>query len=259
MSNIEIKKDIAPVPLSEWGTGDQVLGQDVLLSKILPMQGMSQMVTDMKAQVGEFRDSVSGVRMGSIVEPIELIPFHLEKHWDILTEAVEGQSKQYKYTRSEPLIENPIDKGYNDNLPWQDIENGANIKRIRRMNYYVMLPEEIKTGTAIPYVFSFKSTSYREGKKMFTQMYVRSQRARLSPAAFTFKIGGIKAKNPAGQTYIVPTVELGRRTTAEEEVECFEWYKVIRGKKPGTTVKVDDSDLSNAEMSQADDSGVGEF
>ena len=83
--------------------------------------------------------------------------------------------------RSEPLIEDPTKEGYNDNLPWNDKENGIEIKRVRRMNFYVMLPKQIDAGTAVPYVLSFKSTSYREGKKLFTQMYMRNRKANLPP------------------------------------------------------------------------------
>lgn len=243
--------------VSEWG-GDVHLGQDIVLAKILPMQPVSELVADGKATMGEFRDSLSGAKLGSIAEPIEVIPFHVEKFWDVMEEDDDGN---FKWARSEPLIENPAAPGYNDNLPWADKVNGVDIKRVRRMNFYVMLPSEVAAGTSVPYIFSFKSTSYREGKKLFTQMYLRNKRANLPPPGFLFKIGGVKQKNDKG-TWIIPTIELSRQATPAEISECLNWYKLI---KKGA-VKVDDSDLTSTEDVQAaatyeegDVTGTGEY
>lgn len=253
---VKSEAQLPSTELAAWGS-DVHLGQDIVLAKILPMQGMSVLVTDGKAVMGEFRDSLSGAKLGSIAEPIEVIPFHVEKFWDIMEE----EDDDFKWKKTEPLIENPAAPGYNDNLPWADKLDGADIKRVRRMNFYVMLPSEVAAGTSVPYIFSFKSTSYREGKKLFTQMYLRNKRAGLPPPGFTFKIGGVKTKNDKG-TFIVPTVELGRKTTPEEISECLNWYKLI---KKGA-VKVDDSDVSSTEAMQTaatyeeeDATGTGEY
>ena len=256
MSNITTKQSNVPGPaLSEWG--DQYVGaQDIILAKILPMQPTSQFVANMQAQIGEFRDSLSCSKLGSIVEPLEILPFFVRKSWDIHKQ--DKESGQFKWAESEPLIENPAQAGYNDNLPWHDTINGEEIKRIRRMDFFVMLPSEIKTGESVPYVLSFKSTSFREGKKIFTQMYLRNKKAGLPPPAYTFKLAGSKQKNDKG-TFIVPSVELGRKATAEEISECLSWFKTIQQ----GTVKVDESDLKQTEQAEVfatdDMSGTGEY
>ena len=194
------------------------------------------LVGDGKANIGEFRDSLTGVKLGSIAEPIEVIPFHVEKFWDIQKDDGSGQ---FQWDRSEPLNEDPVSPMYNDNLPWMDKENGVDIKRIRRRNFYVLLPSEVANDADVPYIFSFKSTSFKEGKKVYTQMYMRNRRAKLPPPGYSFKIGGIKTKNDKG-TFIVPTVELGRTTTEREIKAALAWFKLI--KQGG--VKVDDSDVT---------------
>lgn len=206
-----------------WGS-DVYLGvSDIVIAKILPMQGLSQLVADGKAMMGEFRDSLSGAKLGSITEPFPIIPFHVEKVWDILEE----QGDQYKWVRSEALVEDPLKPGYNDNLPWNDVVDGINVKRVRRMNFFVMLPSQIATGEAVPYLLSFKSTSYREGKKLFTQMYLRNRKANLPPPAYTFILSGVKQKNDKG-TFITPTLELGPKSTPEQITECFNWYQLVK-------------------------------
>src|SRR3954471_23034774 len=68
----------APVNMDDWGM-PKLTAQDVVLPKILAMQGMSKLVTDGVAVMGEFRDSLNNVVLGDLKNPIEFIPFHLEK------------------------------------------------------------------------------------------------------------------------------------------------------------------------------------
>lgn len=252
----EVSTEVAS--LSEWGA-PQPLGQDIVLSKILPMQGMSKLVMDGKAQFGEFRDSVTGEKMGSIVEPLVLLPFHVEKFWDVQQPNEKGD---FKWVRTEPLIENPADPKYNDNLPWMDKEKLADgsmveTKRIRRMNFYVLRPSEIEAGTSIPYILSFKSTSFKEGKKLYSQMYMRNRRANLPPPGYLIVLGGRKDKNDDG-TWVVPEYELGPKASAEQIQEALNWFKLIQK----GNVKVDDSDLQDVEQmsfSEEDAAGTGNF
>lgn len=245
--------EIAPLEASAWG--DEFVGtSDVVIPKILPMQGLSQLVIDEKARIGDFMDSVSGEKLGSISEPIQIIPFMVQKFWDIMEEDDEGN---FKWVKSEPLIENPLEKGYNDNLPWSDKIDGVEVKRVRRMNFFCLIPKELAKGNDIPYILSFKSTSFREGKKLFTQMFVRNKKAGLAPCAFSFILAGVKQKNDKG-TYVVPTLSMGPKATNEEVAKAFEWYKLIKG----GGVKVDDSDLereAQAVFSEEDTTGTGNF
>ena len=248
-NNVAVAYDLA-----EWGEAP-ALGQDTIIPKILPMQPTSVMVTEGKAVMGEFRDSLSGAKLGSIVEPLEVLPFHLEKFWDIYI--FDNKSDKFEWQGAEPLIENPAQAGYNDNLPWSDkTADGVEMKRVRRMNFYVMLPSELAAGGTVPYILSFKSTSFREGKKMFTQMYFRNKASHLPPPAYTFKLSGVKQKNEKG-VFIVLNVELGRASTKPEITACLEWFRII--KKGG--VKIDDSDLnvSDAAFADVDDTGAGKF
>lgn len=239
MSNeVTVKQEgaiVAQEQLAEWGVGQNLSSKDVVIPKILPMQGLSQLVADGKANMGEFRDSIDGKLIGSIDKPFSILPFHVEKVWDIKEEQADGS---YKYARSIPIVENPLSPGYNDNLSWEGEENGLKVNRVRRMNFYVLLPNEIEEGTSIPYILSFKSTSIKEGKKLYTQMYVRNLRAQLPPPGYIIEVGGQRVKNDKG-TFIVPTVKPLAKASADQIGEALSWFKMV---KKGA-VKVDDSDL----------------
>lgn len=248
-------KEQAPPPAEMtaqgWGDTGVVMGQDIVLAKILPMQGLSELVADGKARMGEMRDSLTGALIAGIDQAFEFLPFHVEKFWDIMTDDGAGN---FKWDRTEPLVEVPGAPGYNDNLPWEFEEAGLKARRVRRMNFYGLLASQVKSGEAIPYILAFKSMSFKEGKKLFTQMYMRNRRANLPPCAYVIAIKGVKRENDKGK-FIVPTMELGRKATAEEVKQCYEWMQLI--KKGG--VKVDDSDLKKSDGPQADIEETGEF
>ena len=244
---------VAVATAQDWGDTGVTMGQDIVIAKILPMQPSSILVGDNKARIGEFRDSLTGVLLGEITAPFPILPFHVEKFWDIMEDDGKGN---FKWMKTEPLVENPVAPGYNDNLPWVDKVNGVAIKRVRRMNFYCMLPSQIASGESVPYIISFKSTSYREGRKLFTQMFMRNKRANLPPCAFVYALGGVKKENDNGK-FVVPTLEIGRRASPEEVAECFNWYQTIRK----GAVKTDESDVKNAADLGAgiEDEGTGEF
>lgn len=224
--------------VNDWGV-PTTPSQDMVIPKILPMQGLSKLVAERKAMMGEFRDSLSGKLLGSIDKPFEIIPFYLQKVWDIQEQQPDGS---FAWARTIPLIEDPMSKEYNDNLTWEgeDLDKDGKkvkVKRIRRMNFFVLIPDEVEDGSAMPYVLSFKSTSLKEGKKLYSQMYVRNFKAGLPPPALLAKIGGSMQSNKKG-TFVVPQVEFTRKITAKELNECKEWMKLV---KKGA-VKIDNSD-----------------
>lgn len=246
---LAVKQEAAVMTASEmndWGVPTSMSTQDMVIPKILPMQGLSQLVSDGIAKMGEFRDSISNELLGSIDAPVELIPFFLQKAWDIMEEDGKGN---YKWARTVPLIDNPVAAGYNDNWTWEGEENGVAIKRVRRMNFFVLVRSQIGTG-AMPYVLSFKSTSLKEGKKLFTEMYVRGIRAGLPPAAHSYMLGGKKEKNDKG-TFVVPTMTRASRTNPEELQECLHWIRLINS----GAAKVDNSDVEGADNAPTGETG----
>ncbi len=254
MQEVQVQgtKALSTDQLNEWGA-PVVSAQDIVIPKILAMQGLSVAVTEGRAQMGEFRDSINNSLVGSMDKPFECIPFYVDKAWDIMEEQADGS---FKWKETVPVVENPMDMNYNDNWKWETEKNGLKQKNIRRFNFYVLLPQEVADGASVPYIFSFKSTSLKEGKKLFTQMYMRNIRAGQPPAAYHILIGGKREKNAKG-VYIVPTYSLGAQTSPAEIKECLSWIAMIRSGK----VKVDDSDqielVLDTEPVGAE--GVGEF
>lgn len=229
--------------LADWGE-KEVSANDLIVPQILVMQGLSQFVTDGDALIGEFRNSLTKELMGKYdSSPVEVIPFHCQEVFSIQAQESDGS---FKYHSTEPIVKSPMKAGYNDNAPWDDkmLIDGVMtpIKRIRRYNFFVLLPKELEElgAGAQPYFISFKSTGVKEGKKLFNMMYVRNRGAGLAPAAFQFKISGRKEKNDKG-TFIIPTVEQSVKTDPLYLQQALYWFKKLNG---GTVVKLHEEDAA---------------
>lgn len=200
--------------LDDWGQGD-ISSRDLIIPKILAMQGLSDLVTEGKAKIGDFVDSVAGTVLGSIEKPLEFIPFHMEKVW-IISKRKKGESK-YEFDRYEAVT------AQNQDYPFEETVGEEEIKYEYTLQFYVLLPSD----TSMPYVLSFKSTSLRSGKVLSTQMYIRNRAAGLVPPAYVIELGGKKEKNDKG-TFVVMDVKPKSKTPDALISECLNWLKVIK-------------------------------
>ena len=212
---------------------------DIVIPKLLLMQPMSDLVTGDKASIGDFTNSVTGKKVGSIVDPIEIVPFYSKKSWDIQEDG-DGN----KWIRNEEY------NLQNANLPWQDVENGKKIKRIKRLDFYCLVPKLMAEGSVLPVVLSFKSTGYRGGGIIITEWHEikarnanAKQAGRLNdlklPFSKSFVLSGKKLTNDQRQTYCVPSVEVGKEVDAETQKLALQWLNTIKTSK---NVVVDESD-----------------
>ena len=224
--------------LNAWGV-QEISSQDILIPKILCMQGLSQFVADGNAQIGEFRDSVNGTLLGSISNPIKFIPVHIDKVW-VLSKKT---GDRYKFSHMEPVTRE------NENFAWDFTdEQGELWRRDYTMNCYCILPIDVDHGMPMPYTISFRRTSLRAGKKLFTQMYVRNRQAGKVPPAMVMQLSGKREKNDLG-TFIVLDCEMHSASNQDEIAAAFDLYKTIQG----GNVRVDHSDLeAEAEKVKSD-------
>lgn len=198
--------------MDAWGD-NEMSAQDMVIPKILCMQGLSELVSEGKAKMGDFVDSLSNEVIGSIESPVEIVPFHMEKLY-IISKREKGANR-YEFDRIESVT--------GQNYPFEAEVDGLQYKYEYCLQFYCLRPDD----TSLPYVINFKSTSLKTGKVLSTQMYVRNRAAGLVPPAFHIQLGGRKEKNDMG-TFIVMEVKQGERTSVELIQECLGWMKVIK-------------------------------
>jgi len=220
----------ASANLDAWGD-NQLSSKDMVIPKILCMQGLSDLVADGKAKMGDFVDSLTSEVLGDIDNPVSFIPFHMEKIYIIGKRNV-GESR-FEFDRIEDVA--------NQNYPFNSVEGTVETKYEYCLQFYVLRPED----PSLPYVISFKSTSLKAGKALATQMFIRNRSAGLVPPAYTMLLGGKKEKNDKG-TFAVMEVKQSVKTEQEQINGCLEWMQLIKAGK----ATVSHSDVTNNGQAQ---------
>lgn len=217
---------------------------DILIPKILLMQPVSQFVADGEATLGDYRNSVTKEKLGSINESFAFVPFHFTKSWDIVSEG--------KWIRKEEF------KPGDESLPWEFDEGGVRMKRIKRLDFFGFPLKKLAEGDQLPMILSFRSASYREGTKMLTQFKLNISKRKL-PWSDVWGIKGEKKKNEDNQTYCVPKIDIIAETDEDTLRNCMDWYKNI--KAMSSRIIVDDSDVRREVASDAlkDVSETGDY
>lgn len=216
-------------PKGSWGA-EKSSAADLIIPKILIMQGQSKFVTDEKIQArqGELRDSLQGKLLAKPGEPIRFIPFYLYNTW------IDFEKRNGKFEFVGMYERNTA----NEDLEWEFTKDGKEMKRTKAINAYVLLEKELG-GVFLPYVLSFSSTSFKIGKKFVTLVEMLKQ-FDLAPAHKVFELSTHKASNDKG-TWFAPDVEQVADTSDEHLAIAYNWYlRVVKG-----GVKVDTSDMSD--------------
>lgn len=210
----ELKTQESNVPamsMADWGT-PQVSSKDIVIPKILCMQGLSELVTEDKAKMGDLVDSLTSEVIGNCTEGVEIIPFHMEKI--IIVSKHDGSDYQFDHIESSTPE--------NENLPYEQETPDGKFKNEHCMNFYCLRPEDM----SLPYIVSFKGMSRKSGKILATQMFVKNAAAGKIPPAFAMKLEGTKTKNDKG-TFMVLKTSPVRESNQEEISSAFAWYKTV--------------------------------
>ena len=198
--------------MGAWGT-PEISSKDIIIPKILCMQGLSVLVADEKAKMGDLVDSMTQEVIGNCTsKPVQFIPFHMEKII-IISKLVD---KDYEFDHIENVT------AENENRPYEEVIGPDTFKNEFAMNFYVLRPEDM----SLPYIISFKGMSRKAGKILATQMFVRNAAAGKIPPAFVMELAGVKTKNDKGTFYVLESKAV-RDSSAEEIASAFTWYKTV--------------------------------
>lgn len=213
---------------------------DFVAAKILPIHYQSEKAKgkSKSAEPGEMRDTIENKLFGDTEKPFEFIPIHMNTFWAEYDMTGGGQGK---YMGSMPVT------AANDNLAREEMVAGKKIKRVKTYECFVLIPSEIKDGSAFPYVLSFRITSSRAGKTLLTQMYVKNAHAGKAPYANVCELSLTEGANDHGE-YFIQHVKPKRSATEAELKEALKWYATA---SQGQVAK-DDSDLTAGAESMKD-------
>jgi len=218
-------------PTGSWGAEDTV-SDDLVLPKILIVQPTSKLVQKYDAMPGEVRSTLDGKLLAKKGEKLEFVPFNLFQTWI-----------HSKWGAGRWEFDSITPRRDGDTYEYEDLVDGKPVaKHERAINAYVLLPGEIKTGSALPYVLTFKGAkTFQEGKK-FTTLCKQLKMMNLAPANRVFTVRTEMTTNDKG-TFGTYLLEQGGPTTDAQLDAAYTWYKEVRVK--GDSIKVDNSDLES--------------
>lgn len=188
--------------MDEWG-GSPISAKDLVIPRIDLMNGLSKQVTEGNAAFGEFRDSLTNRKLGDLKTPFEIVPFMMRKFWVDYEKPLQGKKI---YLRQYPVTPQNEDQKYE-----RKERNEAGREYIVSSDYvlqfFVLLAADVKEGSDIPYLVTFRRTSLKEGKKLATQMYVTNRGGSIPPAGKVVSLRSRKESN-AENSWAVPEVLL---------------------------------------------------
>lgn len=246
---LEVKKDTSLTKYEEsWGS-EGTDNSDILIPKILLMQGLSQYVAQEKAQMGDLVDSVTGEVLGSGREKdfsaVKIIPLMQFKNWTHYLKV--GDKWEYKGTE----MWNATNAGTPRYEEYQ--KDGQTYRSDSALNFYVLVVNDNKVQD-LPYLVSFRRTSFRAGQKLvthFTKCQLAAKAgAPIPPAATTFDLASRKVQNDQGTFYVFDLFGTSP-TNGDWMPTAYSWYQTL---KAGSH-KVDESDLHVVEPTTEEDVG----
>ena len=212
-----------------WGS-EGTSRQDILVPRLQLMHDISQNVKDGKAEAGDIIHSITGEVLASDGQTVEIIPFTTFREWHINEVDERGRDK---------FKEKILMTSENENWPLEGVENGKPIRRVRTINYFVMLPQYINE---LPFLVTFKKSSIMAGKKLSTH-FQQCAMKKQPPAVQTYLLFSVD-RSWDGFTFKTLDVSPKRPTTPEELEVAKKWYITLKQSE----VKIDGADEFNPDM-----------
>lgn len=261
----DLVKQETNLPTTQMHHVESVLKSDIIIPKVLLMQGLSDFVKARKATIGDMVRSTTVQKLGDDKTPLEVIPLTFQNLW-MISEDQKGDGKKYEFRRYETR------NAGNETLDWDFKENGTNWKRTKVMHLFALLPGDImaqqaaldefkKTGelpdvesALLPVVIPFRSMSYKYAAKTVSTFFAKAQSLSeqmgvvIPPYASTLKLFCRNETNEHGDFFVF-MVEGAGKTQKEYREAAAAWYKTLTS---GANVKIDDSDVVAEETASTD-------
>lgn len=231
-----------------WGA-EGISNADILIPRILLMQGLSEAVSDGAAAAGDLLRSTTKKVLARKGEAIDFIPLMSFKTW-ITSEKV-GEKFEYR-------DESPMNSA-NEHLPLEYTERNAaglsaHWRRDKSINLYVLLATDIirqkraeeamakgempsAEDALMPCLIAFRRTGYRTGREMLT--YFKScEQFRAPPASGVYRLTSFLEKGDKGAYHVMKCEQVGR-SSVEQLTVAKAWYDVLHSAKVAVDAEVE--------------------
>lgn len=274
----EVKPTALAVTPQQAQPAQEILSSDIVIPKLLLMQGLSDFVAEGRARQGEIVRSSTVQKVAGQMEPgqpfktVDFIPLKVTMGWA----EKEKIGQKFEFRKAFPRTP------HNDSLPWQFWRNpqgqdfdkpgmlgATEWQRVKSIDVYALLPGDVDafeaemklaieqgeipdlSKTILPVVISFRSTSFNAGKSITTFFAQVAEMAQTVPTirSYNYKLTlGCKAdKNDKGSFFIFD-VGQPQKLDAKYRAQAEKWMHTLNS---GKEIKVD----SHGDSEAAQESG----
>ncbi len=228
------------------------LASDLIIPKVLLMQGLSELVSQRKAQQGDIVRSTTGEKLGDDKTPVKIIPLTIQNVW-MLQEKI---GNKYEFRGYEPRT------AANETMPWEYTQNGTEWKRTKIINLFALLPADIEAYRAelkkfeetgeipdmdkvlLPVVVPFRNTSFAAGRTVATLFLKAEGLSRevgkeVPVYGKTLILSCVQDKNDKGTFFVYDVDGKGEKTDASYMSHASTWHKNLVAM--GMDVQLDES------------------
>lgn len=248
----KVANQTTALAVADAAGGEQILSNDVVIPRLLLMQGLSDFVNERKAQQGDILRTTPFQVLGNPTKPVDFVPITFNNQW-MLSEKV---GAKFEFRGYEPLV--PA----NQDAPWEYKQGGVDWKRTKVLNVFALLPQDIVAERAemekvkkgeeadpdkalLPVLVSFRSTSYAAGKDIVTH-FAKAKKFGMPGYVSVLQLGCEQEKNEKGTYFVYKVKNVGKTSKEDQEVARY-WHGILSTQK--VQIEADGGDEAPASQS----------
>lgn len=217
--------------------------RDLIIPKLLVMQGLSKLVAAGDAKMGDIVDTADNSVIGSVREkdrkPIRFFPLQMFRYWVRRTVDAEGKLHFESATPWTPE---------NADMPWDVMEGEKKVAVNEETVVFAVVREDmIEDLEQPPRLLTFRKTSLKQTKALKHHFLMCYSTRKEVPFQTAFELSGRLDKNEKNESWYLPEILPKDKATDEQARGLMALYK-----RYGTMIKekvagfLDDDELSPA-------------
>jgi len=237
-----------------------VLSSDVLIPRLLLMQGLSKIVGARKAMIGDIVRNSDNKKMGDEQAPLGIIPLVYKNRW-VLKEILNGKA----------TFRGSVERNSgNELLPWEFEKDGSTWTRTKTIELFALLPSDIEADLSmskqfeetgempdlnavlLPVLITFQGKSFAAGKVIATHfskvMELSARIPSIKPYTYQLNLGCKPDKNDKGEYFIFSIPQTASKVDAKYAPACDRWFSTLTQLGDNVKVTADEDEADGSEF-----------
>lgn len=194
---------------------------DMIVPKVLCMQGLSELVAARKAQLGDIVRSTNAEKLGDPEHPIQFIPLSFPKT-DWIIELMTAGKFKYKKSMARDAKNSGLEWNFWSDKDGNEVPFGTvgavEARRVQRLSLFALLPQDIDAEAAekkkmengefpdiskalMPVMISFRSFSFNAGKEVVS-FFTQANSFKTQAYKYLLGLGCKMQQNDKGTFYV---------------------------------------------------------